>query len=179
MASGYAALTSLTDRRQATQASLHRAMAASELRRQLERWAGGAELTIEDDRVEFRGLDGHYQGLDDDELLLRTNALTTATDPGVTVRLYVDRSDSTLPSGLTLEVRRPRELTARYLELDPAVRALDIRYLSDHFGVRQWGSSWVSSTVLPLAVRLTLGGAAPDSLPELLRLPILIPVRAR
>jgi 2-keto-4-pentenoate hydratase/2-oxohepta-3-ene-1,7-dioic acid hydratase in catechol pathway len=33
-------------------------------------------------------------------------------------------------------VRRPRELTARYLELDPHVVFLDIRYLSGLFELR-------------------------------------------
>jgi len=179
MASGYAALSMLADRRSETLQTLNRVVAAAELRQVLERWVGGAELTIEGDHVEFRGLDGHYRGLADDVLVLRTNALTTATEPGSTVRLFIDRNDSTPARGLTVEVWRPRELTARYLELDPQVVSLDIRYLSGHLGVREWSTSWVSSTVLPLAAEVKLSSAVADSLAELLRVPILIPIHTR
>ena len=129
--------------------------------------------------MEFRGLDGHHRGFPDDELVLRTNALTTATEAGSIVRLFIDRSHSTPARGLTAEVRRPGELVARYLELDRHVVSLDIRYLSGHLGVREWSTSWVSSTVLPLAAEVKLSATQPDSLAELLRLPILIPVGAR
>jgi hypothetical protein len=179
MAAGYAALSTIADRRTQTLGTLHRAVAAAELRQVLERIVGGAELTIEEDLVEFRGLDGHHRGLPDDVLVVKTSAVTTATGAGAIVRLFVDRSDSTPVRGLTMEVRHHGELVARYLQLDPNIAALDIRYLSGHFGVRQWSTSWVSSTVLPIAAEIRLSGVEPDSVSDLLRLPILVPVYAR
>ena len=179
MASGFAALSVLVDRRAEATETLDRALAAAELRQSLEQWIGSAELTIEEDAVEFRGLDGDYRGQPDDMLSVRTNAFTTASQAGSSLRLFIDRSDSTSARGLTLEVLNPGELTARYFELDPHVTSLDIRYLSGHLGTREWSSSWVSSTVLPIAAELTLRSSPADSLSALLRLPILIPVNAR
>jgi len=109
----------------------------------------------------------------------RATIAECAGEPGSTVRLFIDRNDSTPARGLTVEVWRPRELTARYLELDPQVVSLDIRYLSGHLGVREWSTSWVSSTVLPLAAEVKLSSAVADSLAELLRVPILIPIHTR
>lgn len=177
MISAYTALTTLVDRRENALEVFDRAIAAAELRKTLEHWIGGAELTIEEDDVLFRGLDGQHTGLPDDVLVLRTGAATPTTDPGATLRLFVDRNDSTPAQGLSVEVRRSGELTAHVFELEPRVVSLDIRYMSSLLGPPEWGTSWVSATLLPVAAELRLAGVHADSLSEVLRLPILVPIR--
>jgi prepilin-type N-terminal cleavage/methylation domain-containing protein len=176
MTSGYAALTMVVDRRSVSAAVVNQQMAAAELRQLLERLIGGAELTIEEDRVEFRGLDGYHNDLSDDILEFRTSAFTTASEPGSLVRLFVDRSDSTPGRGLTAEIRHPGAAAALQFELDSQIVAFDVRYLSGHRGALEWSTSWVSSTILPLAAQVTLRGSRLEAVAELLRLPILIPM---
>lgn len=176
MASGYAALSLLVDRRTQVRDTIADAVAGAELRATLESWIGGAELTVEEDLTEFRGLDGHHRGVPDDALTLYTSATTAATETGSMIRLFVDRSDSSRTTGLTLEVLPQGARASRFLELDARIISLDIRYLSAHLGAPEWSNSWVSSSILPRAVEVRLAASSPDSLPALLRLPILVPV---
>jgi prepilin-type N-terminal cleavage/methylation domain-containing protein len=179
MAAGYAALSTMVDRREHALQQFDRVAAAAELRKTLEQWIGAAELTIEEDDVVFRGLDGDHQGVPDDVLVLRTNALTAATEPGSTVTIFVDRNDSTATSGLVAVIRPNGASVSRTLQLDSQVASLDVRYLSSQLGVPEWGTSWVSSTLLPVAAELRLSSTHADSLEGLLRIPILIPIRVQ
>jgi hypothetical protein len=109
--------------------------------------------------------------------VLRTNAVTTATEPGSTIRIFVDRIDSTAASGLVAVITPNGESVSRTLQLHSKVASLDIRYLSSQLGIPEWGTSWVSATLLPVAAELRLSAMQTDSLESLLRIPILIPIR--
>jgi hypothetical protein len=58
------------------------------------------------------------------------------------------------------------------MELAPDVEGLDVRYASRVFGGVRWLPSWISRSVLPLAVEITFSPAMGDTLPALLDLPI-------
>ena len=176
MTSGYAAFSTMVDRRAAATRSMNEVERAAALRSTLAEWLAGAELTIEDDDVLFRGLDGVDDGLPDDELSFRTNAATGVASGASRVRLYIERNDSTPERGLVASVESEPSRVRRLVELDPEVTSLDIRYLSGLHGTRDWATSWVSATMLPLGVELRLGGQPSDSLPALLRLPLVVAV---
>jgi hypothetical protein len=64
----------------------------------------------------------------------------------------------------------------RLVELVPEVGAMEIRYLLPiERTVGEWVDTWVSNQ-LPLAISVSLEAAAPDTLPPLLRYPLLIPL---
>jgi type II secretion system protein J len=174
MASGYAALSTMVDRRESANRAMDEVVRASNTRAALASWITGAELTIEEDAMYFRGLDGTREGVADDELTFRTNAATPAGLAASTVRLYVDHNDSTPERGLVASVSTERGDKSRVIELEPLVTSLDIRYLSGLYDTRQWSASWVSATVLPLAVDIRLAGSRGDSLPSLSRLPLVV-----
>ena len=175
MTSGYAAFSTMADRRATATTVIDDVARAAAIRATLAAWVTGAELTIEDDAVLFRGLDGVRNGLPDDELTLRTNATAAANARAGTIRLYVDRNDSTPERGLVAELSSGLSGSPRKLvELDGVVTTLDVRYLSGLHGARDWSTSWVSTTVLPLGVEIRLTSAPTDSLAPLLRLPLLV-----
>jgi hypothetical protein len=180
MTSGYAAFSTMADRRAAAIRSMDEVESAAAVRSTLAEWLTGTELTIEDDDVVFRGLDGVRDGLPDDELSFRTNATTGTGRASSKIRLFIERNDSTPERGLVASVEIEPTRTRRLIELEPSVTSLEIRYLSGLHGTRDWGTSWVSTTVLPLGVEVRLGGGPSDSLLPLLRLPLLVALeRAR
>jgi prepilin-type N-terminal cleavage/methylation domain-containing protein len=174
MASGYAAFSTMADRRAAATRSMDEVERAAAVRSTLAEWLTSSELTIEDDDVVFRGLDGVHDGLPDDELWFRTNAATGISSGSSKVRLFIERNDSTPERGLVASVEFGPTRARRLVELETRATSLDVRYLSGLHGTRDWGTSWVSTTVLPLAVDVRLGGGPSDSLPPLLRLPLLV-----
>ncbi len=80
--------------------------------------------------------------------------------------------------GLTAVFVEWRGTATRRIELDESVTGIDIRYLSGVMGQHTWLPSWISSTVLPAGVEVRLVAAAGDTLPPLLRLPIVVPLRS-
>ena len=92
------------------------------------------------------------------------------------MRVYIDRDDKTPERGLTVSLTDRKGGATRRIEVDPRATALDIRYLSGAFGKRAWLESWVSTTVLPTAVRITMSSENPDSLASLLRPAIVVPM---
>jgi type II secretory pathway pseudopilin PulG len=176
VSAGYAAFTSIVDHRSRTQEQVEAIGRAAEARRTLAGWLENARLQIDRDGPQFRGLDGVYQGLPDDEL----SFLTTASDPlgaGETVvRLFIDRDTLTPERGFTAELSRPRANEVERVEIEPAVGGLDFRYSTNALGQTEWLPSWISSTVLPLGVELRLAAQPGDSLHPLLRLPLVLPI---
>ena len=83
------------------------------------------------------------------------------------------RDEKTPERGLVAEVGPARESKRERVELVPGASALQVTYLSALSRDPVWLPSWISTTVLPRAVELRVGGA-PDSIPPLLRLPILV-----
>ncbi|MGQ0640478.1 MAG: PulJ/GspJ family protein [Gemmatimonadaceae bacterium] len=176
LSAGFAALGSLRDRRESLRAATTELSRAAALRTTLREWLSGAELTIEEDAVDFRGLDGVSADLADDELRFRTSTSSPLAPAGTTIRLYIDRSDSTPERGLVAELQESTRDPRRVLELDANVTALDVRYLSLLGAQEKWSASWISFTVLPAAVELRLLPAASGRLDPLLELPLLVPL---
>jgi type II secretory pathway component PulJ len=175
MVSGYGALSAMVDHRAHVMAATDAVASASSKRRMLEGWFRGARLSVDGDE-KFEGLHGVDQDRPDDALTFVTNAPTPLGIGETIVRVYIDRDDKTPERGLTVALTDRKGSTPRRMEVDPRATALDIRYLSGVFGKRAWLDSWVSTSVLPSAVRITMASEEPDSLPSLLRPAIVVPL---
>jgi prepilin-type N-terminal cleavage/methylation domain-containing protein len=178
MTAGFGALQVLGDRRVHAEAAMNAVTRAANERAEIESWVAGARLVAEEGGPDFRGLDGVRDHMADDELTFLTTAPTPLGTGETVVRLYVAHDTATGPRGLTAEFAEWRGTTVRRVALDRAVRGLDVRYLSAVLGRRVWMPSWISSTVLPAAVELRLLPAVGDTLPPLLALPLLVPLRS-
>jgi prepilin-type N-terminal cleavage/methylation domain-containing protein len=175
MGSGYGALSVMVDHRARVMAATDAVASAAAKRRMLTGWLRGARLTIEGDAT-FEGLHGVDEDRPDDALTFVTNAPTPLGSTETVVHVYIDRDDKTPERGLTVALADRKGGVTRRIEVDPHATGLDIRYLSGLFGKRAWLESWVSTTVLPSAVRLTASSEQPDSLPALLRPAIVVPL---
>src|SRR4051795_6887410 len=175
VSAGYTAFASMLDHRTAAAEEVERVSQAADARRTVLEWLEGARLTVDQSGPQFRGLDGVYQGLPDDDLSFLTASPGAAGSREAVVRLYIDRDSVTPESGLTAELTPDGGVTRR-IEVEPHARGLDLRYSTSALGRIEWLPSWISSTVLPLAVELKLMPEEGDSLPPLLRLPLVVPM---
>ena len=175
MSVGYGALSTMVDHRARVMAATDAVTGAAAKRRMLIGWLGGARLTIEGDAT-FEGLQGMDEERSDDALTFVTNAPTPLGTNEAVVRVYIDRDEKTPEVGLAVALTDRKGGPIRRIEIDPRATGLEIRYLSGLFGHRAWLESWVSTTVLPSAVRLVVSSAVPDSLPPLLRPAMIVPL---
>ena len=175
MSVGYGALSTMVDHRSRVMAVTDAVAGAAAKRRMLIGWLSGARLTIEGDAT-FEGLHGVDEERPDDALTFVTNAPTPLGANETVVRVYIDRDDKTPEQGLTVALTDRKGGPVRRIEVDRRATGLDIQYLSGLFGNRAWLESWVSTTVLPSAVRLIVSSAQPDSLPPLLRPAMIVPL---
>jgi type II secretory pathway component PulJ len=173
LAGGYAALTTLVDHRAHVARSLDEVAHAASVRRSLTGWLAGAMLRPDGTGPEFRGLDGIDAGNDDDELAFLAGTNLGPEWDESAVRLFVDRDPRTPERGLVAEVGSPRGSARDRVELVPGASGLQVTYLSALSRDPVWLPSWISTTVLPRAIELRVGGA-PDSIPPLLRLPVVV-----
>lgn len=173
LAAGYSAFTSVVDHRQrAEQATVAVARDAA-IRHSLISWLAGARLPAEESGPAFTGFDGMHGTMADAELGFLTTAATPLGSGHTIVRLYIDRDEDTPERGLVAELTEWRGAASQRIEIEPRVAGLEIRYLSSQ-EARQWLPSWISSSVLPAGVELSLHAGEFDTLPPLLRLPILV-----
>lgn len=176
VSAGYGALASIADQSERATRSVDGATAAAGKRRLLLHWIEAARLDVERAGPTFRGLDGVHDDSPDDELTFLTTAPTEMSAGRTVVRLYVDRDTLTAERGLTAELSHWPRPERRRIEIDRAVGGLDCRYFTRMLGAAEWLPSWISGTVLPLAVEIRLRPAPVDSLPPLLGLPLLVPL---
>jgi prepilin-type N-terminal cleavage/methylation domain-containing protein len=179
MTAGYAAFATIIDRRkQVTEATGEIARSAA-ARRSLEDWLSGAHLTLEDNGPSFRGVDGERERLPDDEITFLTNAPTPLGASETIVRLYVVHDTAASDRGLVAELSawEGSDGATEHLVIDRHVVSLNAEYLSGLIGARKWLPSWISSSVLPAGVRLSLGAARGDTLAPLLGLPVVVAIR--
>lgn len=180
VSAGFSTFTTLADRRDASSSATLATLREAGARAALMRWLGSARLTIQEDDIVFRAVDGmarhSIDRADDDAVEFFTAAPTPVSPHGTIVRLYVDRADSTRERGLVAELRHPVSGRFERLELVRGAVSLDGRFLSGLFGHRQWVESWVSTSVLPAGARLTIGAGRGDTLPPLWRLPITVSI---
>ncbi len=177
LAAGFASLATIGDRRARIEVTLDTIVREANARAEIIAWVAGASLTLDEGGPQFRGLDGVRESMPDDQLTFLTTSQTPLGAGGIVVRLYVDRDDATPERGLTAAFAEWRGTALKRVELDPRVQALDIRYLSTFQFRLGWLPSWISSTLIPTGIELRPLPAPGDSLPPLLRLPILVPLR--
>lgn len=176
---GMAAVAALADRRLQIETAAAETSRAAAQRAEIIAWLAGARLMADEGGPQFNGLDGMFNHLPSDEVTLLTTSPTPLGAGDIIVHLYIDRDSATREQGLVARFAKwPGGRTAR-LELDSSVAGMDIRYLSGVLGPRAWLPSWISSTLVPAAAEIRLIAATGDSLPPLLRLPILVPLRGR
>jgi prepilin-type N-terminal cleavage/methylation domain-containing protein len=174
---GFAAVAMIGDRRGQIEAAMDTVAHEANGRAEIIAWVAGASLMADEGGPQFRGLDGVRETMPDDQLTFLTSSVTPLGAGGIVVGLYVDRDGATPERGLTAVFAEWRGTALKRVELDPRVQALDIRYLSNIQFRSGWLPSWISSTLIPTAVELRPLPARGDSLPPLLRLPILVPLR--
>lgn len=173
MTAGYTALSTMVEHRGRLVTATDAVATGAAKRRMLITWLRGARLNIEGD-ANFDGLDGENENQPDDALTFVTNAPTPISSDETLVRLHIDRDEKTPERGLTAALSDRRGGKTYRIEIEPGATSLDIRYLSGIFGKRAWLESWVSTTVLPSAVRLVVSSDQPDSMPALLRPPVVV-----
>lgn len=180
VSAGYATFTTLVDRRDKAAEAASEVLLQANARAALVRWLAAARLTIEEDGIEFRGVDGSVRSggaiLPDDDIVFFTTAETPVARAGTVVRLHIERADKETRRGLVAELQEWNGTRRERLTLVPRAAALDASFLTGLFGQRQWVASWVSTSVLPAGARLTMAAAAGDSLPELWRLPMTVSI---
>ncbi len=106
------------------------------------------------------------------------------------VRLWVETDGRAPRRGLLAELSslRPGE-PAETLSVAPAAAGLSLRYRTVVQGYERWIDAWAADTLLPEAVELRVqarpepvGGTGPraaDRLPDVLRIPLRVPLRSR
>lgn len=161
VAAGYAALTTIVDRREAALVLLDEEVAATAVRTTVRAWLGGAHTASESSAPIFSGVDAESDdGHPDDQLAFLTSAETPLRAHAATVRLYIDRNPDTPEEGLVADVGAWLGTERVRLVLVPDATGLEVRYRSGLVGGREWLPSWISSTVMPAAVELRLSGGS-------------------
>jgi len=174
LAAGYGAFAGVVDRREALTAATDHVARADGVRRLLRDWLRSARVGLGSEGPDFRGLDGTAGAAADDELTFTTDAVTPLGGVAALVRVFVDRDPRTPERGLTATLAEWGGTAALRIELAPDVDGFDVRYASRVFGGIRWLPSWISRSVLPGAVEITLHPAASDTLPALLALPTIV-----
>jgi prepilin-type N-terminal cleavage/methylation domain-containing protein len=180
LAAGYGMLTTLLDNREHLHDASERAARTAAVRHSLISWLEGAQVTRDANGPRYRGIDGVHDDRPDDELTFLTSAHTPLGSSETIVRLFIDRDEETAEVGLTAQFTEYLGVRSVTVELAPEIRGLDAEYFSRVLGADRWMPSWISASVLPVAVRLTLSPGDGDGheLPGLLRLPIVVPTVA-
>jgi prepilin-type N-terminal cleavage/methylation domain-containing protein len=177
LTAGFASVAAIGDRRGQLEATMDAVAHEANARAEIIAWVAGASLLADEGGPHFRGLDGVRGSTPDDQFIFFSTAHTPLGLGNVVVRLYIDRDEATPERGLTAAFAEWGDTAATRVEIESRVQGLDIRYLSRIQFRQGWLPSWISSTLLPAGVELRLLSATGDSLPPLLRLPILVPLR--
>jgi len=175
IASGYQAYATISDRRSLASERADSIAHAFALRATLTRWLSNARLTVEEDDAVFRGIDTERRlGRDETpsaDVVFLTSARSPVSNHGTVVHLFVERDSG---GGLMADLSEWHGQRATRLRLDPAVAGLSTEFTASITGRAHATTSWVSSTILPMVVRLRLISRRPEELPPLLRLPLVI-----
>ena len=151
---------------------------AAAVRRTIVSWLEGARVSVSSSdagaSASFQVLDVSRRGRATDELLFQTTASTPLDISETLVRLYVDDDDRTPEHGLIAELSGTAVTPPLRMELDTDVAEMEVRCLTDLLGGRRWIASWLSSSLLPLGVEVTLRPVRGRQLHPLLRLPIVV-----
>jgi prepilin-type N-terminal cleavage/methylation domain-containing protein len=177
LAAGYSTYGTLADRRAIADKRADSVTRAAAARATLVSWLSNARLTVEEDEIVFRGIGGTSRSANGDQndadVTFFTSARTLVGNSGSVVHIFVGR-DTIGERGLVADLTEWRGQRRARVALDEAVGGLQVEYLSSVLGRREWLPSWMSSTVLPAAVRITLTARAGESLSALLQPPITV-----
>lgn len=177
LTAGFASVAAIGDRRGQVEATMDAIAHEANARAEIIAWVAGASLIADEGGPQFRGLDGVRGSTPDDQLMFLSTSRTPLGLGSVVVRLYIDRDEATPERGLTAAFTEWPDTAITRVEIERRVQGLDIRYLSRIQFRQGWLPSWISSTILPAGVELRFSPMTGDSLPHLLQLPILVPLR--
>lgn len=180
---GAGTLATVIDQRGVLERGTEGTERAAALRGTLEDW-----LTQGTVRVQIGGAPGRGRGVGSgtmsagpgsesgvsDEVSISTRALTPSGSPTTLVRLFIDDDPDTPASGLSIQYQGRAQDSLVTRQLEPSVGAMRVEYLDRR--THRWYPASEAATIQPMAIRITLGGAGGDSLPPVLRLPIVEPV---
>jgi len=176
IASGYQAYASISDRRSVAASHADSTTHAFAVRQVLTRWLSNARLTVEEDEVVFRALDSvraHRRGdRGGADLVFLTSARSQVSNHGTIVHLFVARDSG--ETGLIAELAEWRGHRAVRLIVDPSIAGMSVECSAMGNSGAEATTSWVSSTILPMTVRLRFTARGSDTLPSLLRMPLTI-----
>jgi prepilin-type N-terminal cleavage/methylation domain-containing protein len=176
LGAGYSALSTIIDLRTSSAERNEKTLRAAAIRHALREWIAGARLSADPAHPPFRGLDGVHEDASDDALSFLSAASTPIEARVSLIRLFVDHSPETPEQGLVAEFDDADGRARSVLEIEPRVAELEIRFLSGVTGQPQWLPSWISSSVLPRAVEVRMLSSGGEELPDLLALPLLVPI---
>jgi prepilin-type N-terminal cleavage/methylation domain-containing protein len=176
LTAGFATLGFITDTDEPVDVASALALRGATTRNLLTEWLGEARYQVGRMGISFQGLDDEVYGTETDEIIFPTTASTPLGVGTTTVRLFVDQDRDTPERGLVAELTDLPADEPRLVELVPEVGSLELRYLLPIEGtVGEWVDGWISNR-LPRAVEVVLGPSAYDTLPPLLRYPLLVPL---
>lgn len=178
LTAGFATLGFLSDSDQPVDVASALALRGATTRNLLTEWLSEARFQAGRRGEQFQGYDGEDYGTPMDSLVMPTSASTPLGVGTTVVRLYVDRDERTPERGLVAALTELITDEPRIVELVPEVGSLDISYMVPVEGTTgEWTQSWFSNR-LPGAIRVVLGPNRNDTLPPLLRYPLLVPLEA-
>ena len=178
LTAGFATLGFLSDSDEPVDIASALALRGATTRNLLTEWLGEARYQVGRRGESFQGLDGEVYGTPTDELLFPTTASTPLGVGTTVVHLYIDVDRDTPEMGLVAALTELATDEPRVVELVPEAGSLELRFLLTIEGTTgEWVDGWISNR-LPGAIELTLGPTATDTLPPLLRYPLLVALEA-
>jgi prepilin-type N-terminal cleavage/methylation domain-containing protein len=178
LTAGFATLGFISDSDEPVDVASALALRGATTRNLLTEWLGEARYRQGRRGVTFQGLDDEVYGTETDEIIFPTTA-STPLGVGITVvRLFIDADYDTPEEGLVAELTELPTDEPRLVELIPEAGSLRMRYLLPIEGtLGEWVDGWISNR-LPGAIELVLGPTPYDTLPPLLRHPLLVPLES-
>jgi len=178
LTAGFATLGFMSDTDAPVDVASALALRGATSRNLLTEWLGEARYRVGRRGMTFQGLDDEVYGAETDEIIFPTTASTPLGVGTTVVRLFIDLDNSTPERGLVAELTELPADDPRVVELVPEAGSLTLRYLLPIQGtVGEWVDGWISNR-LPQAIQLVLGPNRFDTLPPLLRYPLLVPLEA-
>jgi prepilin-type N-terminal cleavage/methylation domain-containing protein len=178
LTAGFATLGFLTESDEPVDVASALALRGATTRNLLTEWLAEARYRVGRRGETFQGLEGEVYGTPADELIFPTTASTPLGVGTAVVHLYVDDDNDTPERGLVAALTELPTDEPRVVELVPEAGSMEIRYLLPVEGTTgEWVDGWISNR-LPRAIRVVLGPTRRDTLPPLLRYPLLVPLEA-
>ena len=178
LTAGFATLGFISDTDEPVDVASALALRGATSRNLLTEWLGEARYQVGRRGVTFQGLDDEVYGTETDEMIFPTTARTPLGVGTTVVRLFIDLDNATPERGLVAELTELPADEPRLVQLVPEAGSLTLRYLVPIEGTTgEWVDGWISNR-LPQAIQLILAPTRNDTLPPLLRYPLLVPLEA-